>query len=86
MNNKRPLAVIGGCVVILLIGLMLSACSAVAPRARAMCDVEKVEFEVKNGRKYYEVDFKGPGNREQAISEIQYNVWKRNLPRQLPCP
>jgi len=82
--NKRPLAVIGVCVAALLIGLMLSACSAVAPRSRAMCAVEEVETEVKNGVRRFEVDFKN--GKEQVISEIQYNVWKRNLPATLPCP
>lgn len=84
MKNKRPLAVIGGCVVILLIGLMISACSAVAPRARNMCAVEEVETEMKNGVRRFEVDFKN--GKEQAISEIQYNIWKKKLPDTLPCP
>lgn len=84
MKNRRPFAVIGVALVVLLIGLMLVGCASVRPRETRMCSVEEVEMEVSKGRKYFEVDF--TNGKEQAISEVQYNIWKRDLPKQLPCP
>ena len=84
MNWKRPVFVIGGLLVALFIGLMLTGCSSVAPREQRMCAVEEVEMEIKKGREHFEVDFKN--GKEQAISKTVYIEYKRNLPAYLPCP
>jgi len=77
--NKRPLAVIGVGVAMLLVGLMLMACG----KPIQMCAVEEVEVNKDSKGKIvsYEIDYMD--GREIKISQIQYNMYRGKT--QAPC-
>jgi uncharacterized protein YcfL len=80
-NNKRPIAVIAGCIVFLLIGLMLVGCGSRKPVQ--MCAIEEVEANKDSKGKIvsYELDF--ADGREVKISGVQYNLYKDK--HEAPC-